>query len=184
VGRGIGFAALLLVVGCSEAVTDAPPAPAPPAEEKKSEELLAWGFEPASADCNGWAVRGADAIRASPPRSGAYSCKLCATGNTIDLGLDRELGAVPRGRYVLSAWVRKRPQNAAPSEAIARIEADASGVTRRAEAIPVAVREEWDRLETTLDLDDDATNLRITIGAPTAEAERCLFVDDVLLTRL
>ena len=201
------IAGLLLVTGCaaeaSEAGRDAPadsskgirgaevptvtpPAPAAPAGNAPAEEapLLSWGFEPASADCNGWPVLGADAIRASPARSGTYSCKVCSDGSASDLGLARDLGAVPAGRYVLTAWVRKRPQNAAPGEALARIEA----ATRSGEAVvavapSVSVREEWDRLEATLDLAEGASSLRLTIGAHSEEADRCLFVDDVTLVR-
>jgi hypothetical protein len=196
------IAGLVLLTGCVAAVSDAeqiappasvedvsgaespsPPTPTGPAAAVDA-PLLSWGFEPASADCNGWPVLGADAIRASPARSGAYSCKICSNGSANELSLVRDLGGVPAGRYVLTAWVRKRPQNAAPSEALARIDAATTGgVLAMALAPTVSVREEWDRLEATLQLDTAASNLRVTIGSPRAEVDRCLFVDDVMLIR-
>jgi len=196
------IASLVFVTGCTVEASDAgrdasndsaretrgaevPTTPAPEAPATEVEPpVLSWGFEPASADCNGWPVLGADAIRASPARSGAYSCKVCSDGSTAGLGLARDVGAVPPGRYVLTAWVRKRIQNAAPGEAVARIEArtergaDVSAVTPA-----VAVRYEWDRLEATIELAEAASNLRLTIGAESAEAEHCLFVDDVTIVR-
>ncbi len=201
---------LLLVTGCtaeaSGARRDAPhgssedtrgaelPAPppevqapsmqAPSAVPEADVPLLAWSFEPASPDCNGWPVLGADAIRASPARSGAYSCKICSDGTAEGVGLSRDVGAVPAGRYVLTAYVRKRIQNAAPGEALAKIEARTEGGHDVSAVAPsVAVRYEWDRLEATLDLTEGASNLRLTIGAPTAEADHCLFVDDVTVVR-
>lgn len=159
------------------------PAAADPASAERA-PLLSWSFEPASADCNGWPALGADAIRASPARSGAYSCKVCSDGSAADLGLVHDLGAASAGRYVLTAWVRKRAENAAPAEASARIDAATEGgVAVRAVAPAVAVREAWDRLEATLELEADATNVRVTVAAPVIEAGRCLFVDDVELRR-
>jgi hypothetical protein len=129
-------------------------------------------------------VLGADAIRASPAHSGAYSCKVCSNGSADELRLVRDIGSVPVGRYVLTAWVRKRPQNAAPREALARIDvATTTGAMRVAVAPSVSVREAWDLLQATLDLDTPAENLRVTIGSPLAETDRCLFVDDVTLSR-
>ena len=194
---------LLFVTGCAaeaaDAGRDAPSGSsretrgaelptAPPGERAPRSEsdppLLSWGFEPASADCNGWPVRGADAIRASPARSGAYSCKLCSNGSADGVALIRDVGAVPAGRYVLNAWVRKRIENEGPGEALARIDAH----TERGEQVSVvapsvAVRYEWDRLEATLDLVEGASNLRLTIGPASAEPDRCLFVDDVTIVR-
>ncbi len=145
--------------------------------------MLSWSFEPASADCNGWLVTGADALRASPPRTGAYSCKVCSNGSAGDLALMRDLGDVPAGRYVLTAWVRKRVQNAAPPEAVARLDATVAGSSASATARAVAVRDEWDQVEVKLELPRAASNLRVTIGAASDRPARCLFVDDVLLVR-
>ena len=157
--------------------------PEPAAVVPPEAPLLSWSFEPASGDCNGWPVHGADAIRAIPAHSGTYSCKVCSNGSAPDLGLMRDLGEVPSGRYVLTAWIRKRIQTAAPSEALAQIDATVNGGPVSVKTSSVAVRDEWDRLEATLDLAQGASNLRVTIGAPSAEAERCLFVDDVSLVR-
>ena len=163
---------------------EVPTAPSPAPTTELEAPVLSWGFEPASADCNGWPVLGADAIRASPARSGAYSCKLCSNGSAEGLSLVRDVGSVPAGRYVLTAWVRKRVQNAAPGEALARIDAQTgSGDALSAVAPTVAVREEWDRLETTIDLKDGASNLRLTVGSASAEIDHCLFIDDVSIVR-
>lgn len=201
---------LFFVAGCAAEASDAgrdapadsakdtrgaevptPPAPTPGAGgangggASAEPPLLSWGFEPASADCNGWPVLGADAIRATPARSGGYSCKLCSNGTAEGLGLERDLGAVPAGRYLLTAWVRKRVQNAAPGEAHARLDAEtARGEAVSAVAPSVAVRDEWDRLEATIDLADGASKVRLTIGSELAEIDRCLFVDDVTVVRV
>ncbi|MBX3209862.1 MAG: hypothetical protein KF764_32830 [Labilithrix sp.] len=191
-----GLPLVVLVAACAaDADVDDPPddanetrgadGPAAPAAAVDEAPLLSWSFEPASADCNGWPAFGADAIRASPPRTGAYSCKVCSDGTTARLGLFRDLGAAPAGRYVLSAWVRKRAENAAPPSALARIDAaTASGVVVSALAPTVAVREAWERLEATLDLASEASNVRVTVAAEEAAPERCLFIDDVELIRL
>lgn len=188
------FAALAMGLGCSagEPRRDAPvvaEAPAGsddgmPAEDDDADEpLLSWSFEPASKDCNGWPVLG-DAIRAAPSRSGAYSCKVCANGSSSGLGLSRALGAVEPGRYVLTAWVRKRANTAAPPAATARMEADTSSGLVSAVASSVIVREAWDRLEVVLELTGGASSLHFTIGSPAAEAGRCLFIDDVSVARI
>jgi hypothetical protein len=199
--------ALAVLVGCSsDGETDAPlagqdapkasapgnagaeiPGRTPETELRVGPPLLDWSFEPASPDCNGWSVAGAEAIRASPPRSGAYSCKVCANGNEPSASLTRDLGAVPPGRYTLTAWVRKRLQTAAPEEAHARIEAQTWAGQAIASLTPRSVvHEEWERLEATLDLSGEAggaAGLRVVIGSPAVEAERCLFIDDVTLRR-
>jgi hypothetical protein len=190
---------LLILTGCAAESSDArrddsqgpvketrgAEIPAAPAGERPADApaLLAWSFEPASADCNGWPVLGADAIRASPAHSGAYSCKVCANGSGPDLELSQELGGVAAGRYVLTAWVRKRAATAAPAEAHASIEAETSDGATLAASPTVAVREEWARLEATLELATGASRLRLRIGSPITDVARCLFVDDVTLAR-
>jgi hypothetical protein len=190
---------LLLATGCvseaKDAVQDVPPAPAEvdagaegPAEDASPppppSPIVDWSFEPASADCNGWPVVGADAIRASPARSGSYSCKVCSNGSTAGLALERDLESVPPGRYVLTAWVRRRPQNDAPAQAVAKIDTDGPSGAIHVAAPAVAVREEWDRLETTIDLGQQgASKMRVTIGADSAAENNCLFIDDVTLVR-
>lgn len=161
----------------------APPPGASAAAPARDPVLLSWSFEPASADCNGWPALGGVGIRAAPPRTGAYSCKVCSNGSAPGVELVRDLGAAAPGRYVLTAWVRQRPATPAPSAALARIEADASSGPVRAASPSAPLREGWDRLEATLDLKSAAPRLRVAIGAPEAEAERCLFVDDVTLVR-
>lgn len=186
---------LVLAMGCasSEPADGKRDVPAPTPKETRGAELPApaetatplvdWSFEPASADCNGWTVAGAEAIRATPARSGSYSCKMCSTGSQAGLGLTKELGAVSRGRYVLSAWIGGRPQNPAPNEAHARIDVDSADGPLSVETPPKTVRTDWDRLEAVIELDRDVTNFRFTIGSAAAAADHCLFVDDVTLTR-
>lgn len=173
---------VLALLSAACAAESAPDAPAP-REPGAPKPVLAWSFEPASPDCNGWAVSGAGALRASPPRSGAYSCKLCSDGSARELTLARDVGSVPPGHYALELWVRRRVQNAGPAEARARLDAVVASGARSASAPAVAVRDAWDRLETTLDLAEPASDLRLTVAAPADATERCLFVDDVLLTR-
>jgi len=145
------------------------------------EPVLLWGFEPASPDCNGWPTSGAEAIRATPARSGNYSCKVCADGTSVAIAISHDLGALEAGHYVFNAWVRRRAVTAAPSEAFARVDADTHDGLVQATAPTVTIRDAWDLLEVPFDLATSATNVRVSIGAPTAEAERCLFVDDVML---
>jgi hypothetical protein len=108
---------------------------------------------------------------------------LCSNGSEPGLGLTKELGAVPAGRYRFSAWVRRRPQNPGPAEAVGRIEAAAPDGERIVVTPTIAVRNEWDRLAAAIDLDRGADSLRLTIGTAVAEPSKCLFVDDVMLTR-
>lgn len=140
--------------------------------------LLDWSFESASPDCNGWPVSGSDAaIRAIPAKTGSYSCKVCSNGAS-EISVSRKIGKVAKGNYSLSAYVRKRAQTAAPGQAIARIEGK-SIVTSE----PVAVREEWVRLQTNIQLDEDSDDLTVSIGSANAAADNCLFVDDVVFVR-
>jgi hypothetical protein len=143
--------------------------------------LLDWSFEPASPDCNGWPLIGADSsIRAIPAKSGSYSCKVCSNGSEAALGVTRALGKVEAGTYTLSAYVRSRSDALAPKQAIARIEGAASPVT----SAPVDVRDEWDRVTTQIVINEATSDLKITIGSESAEANHCLFVDDVVFTRV
>jgi hypothetical protein len=111
------------------------------------------------------------------------SRKVCTTDAAPELQLTRAIGRVRAGRYVLTAWVRKRLATAAPERAVARIEASTGTGDVVAIAPRVSVREEWDKLEATLDLAEDARELRLTIGSDGAEPDRCLLVDDVTVSR-
>lgn len=147
--------------------------------------ILNWSFESASADCNGWPLLGAErSIRATPSRSGSYSCKVCANGSSVDLAVGQNLGKVAKGHYVLSAFVRSRENTVAPSEALARVEAvDAKGAITISVASTIAVRGEWDRVTAVIDLEEDAKTVTIAVGSPEAATDSCLFVDDVTFTR-
>lgn len=142
--------------------------------------LLDWSFESASPDCNGWPVLGSTpGIRAIPAKTGSYSCKVCADGSSPELAVSRAIGKVAKGHYALSAYVRKRVKTAAPSQAVARIHGQAVVTSD-----PVDVKEEWTRISAFIDLDGDTDDLSISIGSDHAEADNCLFVDDVVFTRI
>jgi mannosyltransferase OCH1-like enzyme len=85
---------------------------------------------------------------------------------------------------MLTAWVRKRALTPAPSEALARIEADTPSGVVAAATSPVFVREAWDRLDATLDLATSASMVRVNVGSPAAEVDRCLFIDDVTVVKV
>jgi hypothetical protein len=170
----------LLLMGCTGEVASPTRPDEPPAIDVP---VLSWGFEPASADCNGWPAFGALTIRAAPSRSGAYSCKVCTTAASPELRLTRPMGDARAGRYLLTAWVRKRTATAAPASAVARIEASTASGDVIAIAPGVPVRDAWEKLEATLDLTVDAHALTLTIGAAAAEPDRCLLVDDVSVSR-
>lgn len=150
--------------------TTAAPIPAP---------VLNATFEPASADCNGWIADGAESIRSVPPRSGTYACKLCADGSKDAISIARTVSGVAPGRYVLTAWTRKRPQNEAPSATTARIEAGPTIVRTGT----TSVRDEWDRLDATIDVPEGESSVRVVIEAPAASAKECILVDDVTVAR-
>jgi hypothetical protein len=139
------------------------------------------GFEAASAVCNDWAAEGADAIRSVPPHSGSYACRICATGDAPSIAIGHGAGPLTAGRYVLTAWLRKRPNNAGPEAATASLEADtASGVV--AATSPVVLGNDYAQLQVTLDLTQAATAIRARIGA-VASATQCVLIDDVLVER-
>jgi hypothetical protein len=145
--------------------------------------LLRATFEPASADCNGWLAEGARSIRSVPARSGSYACKLCADGTRGDLVISYRVGALEPGRYVLSAYTRKRPQNAAPAATFASVEAATAAGPVVAAARETALREEWDRLEAIIDVPDGATSAQVRIGAAVAAEDECVLVDDVAIEK-
>jgi hypothetical protein len=145
--------------------------------------LLRATFEPASPDCNGWVAEGARSIRSVPARSGSYACKLCADGTRTDLVISYRVGALEPGRYVLSAYTRKRPQNAAPPAAFASVEAATAAGPVVAAARETALREEWDRLEAIIDVPDGATSAHVRIGAAAAAQDECVLVDDVAIEK-
>lgn len=184
--------ALVALVGCGEVATiEATPEATPdatgedPVVVSPKEEiapLVAWSFEPASADCNGWPTVGTAGIRAAPGRTGAYSCKVCATAGA-GIGLGRAVERVGAGRYLLRAWIRARASSAAPREVSAQIEAATSRGKTEVASSPIAVLSEWVAIESIIELNDESSDLNIVIRAPTAAPEECLLVDDVTLER-
>lgn len=139
-------------------------------------------FEAASAVCNDWAAEGADAIRSVPPHSGSYACRICATGEAPTIAIGHGTGPLTAGRYLLTAWVRTRPNNVGPEAATARLEADtASGVV--AATSPIVLGNDYALLQVTLDLPQPATAIRARIGA-VARATQCVLIDDVFVQRL
>lgn len=187
----LALAVASLMNACSAASDDEPSAPpratdtmgAPIPAAALPPPVLAATFEPASADCNGWLADGARSIRSVPPRSGTYACKLCADGSRTDIAIAREIGAVEPGRYVLTAWTRKRPENPAPTASIATLEAATDQGVVVADARTTSVRDEWDRLEATIDVPHGASALRVRIGSPLAETNECVLIDDVVIER-
>lgn len=138
-------------------------------------------FEPASAACNDWAAEGADAIRSVPPHSGSYACRICATGDAPEIAIGRGAGPLEPGHYVLTAWLRKRPNNEGPDGAVAVLEADtSSGVV--AATSPVVLGDDYAKVQVTLDLTKPATSIRARIGA-VATKQQCVLIDDVLVER-
>lgn len=143
--------------------------------------VLMASFENASAVCNDWAAEGADAIRSVPPHSGSYACRICATGDAPEIALGNGAGPLAPGHYVLTAWLRKRPNNESPDGAIAVLEADtASGVVTATS--PVVLGDDYVKVQVTLDLESPASAIRARIGA-TASKQQCVLIDDVLVER-
>jgi hypothetical protein len=139
-------------------------------------------FEAASAVCNDWAAEGADAIRSVPSHSGSYACRICATGDAPKIAIARGAGPLAAGRYVLTAFLRKRPNNVGPEAATALLEADtASGVVTATS--PVVLGDDYAKLQVTLDLAQPGTAIRARIGA-VASATQCVLIDDVLVERV
>lgn len=175
------LALVLLLAGCASG-GDAPAAPAPahPIEPPR-EAVLTGSFESASAACNEWAVEGgATAIRSVPPRSGDYACKLCATESGVEVALARGTGPVEAGRYVLEAYLRRRPGLEAPDAA--QVILDAEGATMRAESALVPLRDDgYVAAKVAIDV-PAGTELRARIAAP-ADAAQCFLVDDVVVER-
>ena len=141
--------------------------------------VLATGFEAASAACNDWDAAGADVIRSVPPHSGDYACRVCSSGEGPALAIERQAGPLASGRYVLTAWVRRRPHHDAPPGVTASLEADtAAGVVRATS--PVVLGDAYSELRVAIDLPRGAQSIRARIGAAATEAQ-CMLVDDVML---
>lgn len=178
------------LIACSaELPNEVPREPTPPRTEEPprtesmgapiSATVLSAGFEPASPDCNGWAAEGALSVRSVPPHAGAYACKLCADGSRSGISLSRDIVGLSAGRYVLTAWTRKRPQNEAPVRGVARLRAGGLEV-----ATATDVRDDWSRVEATIDVPEGSDTLGVSIGADVAEADECVLIDDVAIERV
>lgn len=202
--------AVALASGCSSAPGESPvdPTPAPPADEthgatvtvdpprRVGAELspdhapsaepsfapvLKASFENASAVCNDWAAEGADAIRSVPPHSGSYACRICATGDAPEIALGNGAGPLAPGHYVLTAWLRKRPNSESPDDALAVLEADTAGGVVTSTS-PVLLADDYVKVQVTLDLTSPASAIRARIGA-SASKQQCVLIDDVLVER-
>jgi hypothetical protein len=138
--------------------------------------IAGWDFEPASADCNGWSASGATSIRAIPSHSGAYACKLCADGTLPEMKLTRRLAGLPRGSWVVSAWLRRLGSRAEVALA-ARVTLD-EAVDRA--GIPIDLEQDWRLLGERLELTSDIASTSLSIVATTSAGE-CLLVDDVVV---
>lgn len=143
--------------------------------------VIATNFEAASAACNDWEAQGADAIRSVPPHTGDYACRVCSTGESPDLALERSAGPLAAGRYALTAWLRKRPHRDAPGDVTASLEADTEAGVVGATS-EVALGDAYAEVLVPIDLPRGATSIRVRIGA-VAMAAQCVLVDDVVLAR-
>jgi len=175
--RRSGLVVALFTVGCAAGSSSGSFEPTDAEESASAEaELAAWSFEAASPSCNGWTARKGRAIRAAPPHSGSYACKLCASaGGAAELSVS--LGDLSGGRYVVSAWVRT-PEEESPvvGSELSVHAGDASVGASRA----VVSGFLWSRLRVELvALGGELTDVRIRIGTIDAERNECLLVDDV-----
>lgn len=146
-------------------------------ERANMRAVIAWDFEPASADCNGWSATGASAIRAIPSHTGTYACKLCADGSAREMKLTRRLAGLPKGRWVVSAWLRR--SGSAIANAAARVALDEANETA---GIPSSILliDDWRLLADPLDVTIDVASTTVSIIA-TAPPGECVHVDDVLV---
>lgn len=161
------LALALVLAACVSPTTDAMLETATP--------ILSASFEGASAACNDWTASvGATAIRSVPARTGDYACKLCADGDG-QVALTRTTGPLRAGRYVLSAYLRRRAGLAGPDTAEVVLGGVASG--------PVALRDDGYALATvTVDVAEGAV-VDAKVAAATASGQGCFLVDDVAVTR-
>jgi hypothetical protein len=147
----------------------------------RTNALATWGFEPASADCNGWSASGATSIRAAPPHTGAYACKLCADGSAEQMTLSRRVGALEAGRYAVTAWVRRfggsddAPVAARVTLAKASTSADLDS--------SITLKDDWYALRDPLDIAWAVPSATVTIEANAAAPGQCILVDDVVVER-
>ncbi len=144
--------------------------------------IVTWGFEPASADCNGWSASGATSIRAVPPHSGAYACKLCADGSAEQMTLSKRVGMLEAGRYAVTAWVRRLGGSGDAPVAV-RVTLDYASSSGGADR-SVALDDEWCALRDPLDLPADVASAHVTVAAGPTTPGQCILVDDVVVERM
>jgi hypothetical protein len=144
-------------------------------ERPNMRAVARWDFEPASADCNGWSASGATAIRAIPSHTGSYACKLCANGSAAEMKLTRRVAGLPRGSWVVSAWLRRL--STSPVALAARVTLDEA--SERA-GVPISLDQDWRLLGEPVQIPHDVASTSLTIVA-TATAGQCILVDDVLV---
>ena len=174
------LSAVLILTACasaSEAPVDVAPAPSAtaPAPAARPVPVLSASFEHASAACNEWATSsGATAIRSVPPRTGDYACKLCG-GADGAMTLARRTAPLAAGRYVLSAYVRRRAGLPGPGAAQVVLGDAASAL--------VDLKDDGYALASVaVDVPTDGAVLDVKIAA-IASASECFLVDDVLVAR-
>ena len=144
-------------------------------ERPNMRAVARWDFEAASADCNGWSASGASAIRAVPSHTGTYACKLCADGSAPEMKLTHRVAGLPRGSWVVSAWLRRL--GTSPLALAARVTLDEA--TERA-GIPISLDQDWRLLGEPLEVPNDVASSSLTVVA-TANPGECLLVDDVVV---
>lgn len=146
-------------------------------ERPNMRAVAGWDFEPASADCNGWSATGATAIRAIPSHSGAYACKLCADGSTDEMKLTRRVAGLPRGHWVVSAWLRRL--GTSPIAVGARVAIDEAN-ERAGIPSSILLIDEWRLLGDPLEITSGVASTSLSIVATATKGE-CILVDDVVI---
>lgn len=170
----------------AEAQPDAERRPDPSGEADAGSDqasvVMSGTFERPSPVCNDWRTTGSSGLRAIPPRSGDYACRVCSNGFLSTIGLTQATGPLDAGSYRLSAWVRSRSDLAAPREMVASVSAQVDGEVHVVSAT-APVLDEWREVQVPVELRAGADDVRVSFDASASRAE-CMFIDDVIFERL
>lgn len=180
--RAVFTLALASLVACAVSASDDPEPP--PAElgdiHNLHTAIVRWDFEPASADCNGWTASAATSIRAVPSHSGAYACKLCADGSSNTMTLTHALSALTPGRYLVSAWLRRRADGGDDDSVAAHVRLDQAPESA-GKPSSITLKKDWYLLSDEIEIAKDTAS--VTVVAHTSGAPVCILVDDVVVER-
>jgi len=174
----LAFASL---IACAAGVTD-DPEPAPELGDIRNlhTAVVRWNFEPASADCNGWTATAATSIRAAPSHSGTYACKLCADGSSDTMTLTHALSGLTPGRYLVSAWLRRRADGGDDDDVAAHVRLDEAPYSAGKQS-SITLKKDWYLLDDEIDIAKDSAS--VTVVANTRGMRVCILVDDVVVER-